>query len=61
MYFASFRPLPDGSSSLKADNNIWFMDKTPDGWTEPKPISFNINKSYHWKKEKEGKYPAFYK
>lgn len=56
MYFASFRPLPNGSSSVKADNNIWFMDKTPDGWTKPKPISGNINKSI-----KEGdQWPANY-
>lgn len=45
MFFASFRPLPYSSSSLKTDNNIWFMDKTQNGWTEPKPVSGSINKS----------------
>ena len=45
MFFASSRPLPDGSSSLKTDNNIWFMDKTSNGWTKPMPVLGNINKS----------------
>ena len=56
MFFASFRPLPDGSSSLKTDNNIWFMDKTLNGWTKPKPVLGSINKSM-----KEGNlWPNYY-
>ena len=42
-YFASFRPLPDGTSTQKYDSNIWYMDKTPEGWSEPTPIKGSIN------------------
>lgn len=56
MFFASYRPLPDGGTSQKYDNNIWYMDKTPQGWSEPKPMPGGINKSM-----KEGnRWPANY-
>ena len=45
LYFASYRPLPDGSTIEKYDSNIWYMDKTNNGWSTPKPVSNNINQS----------------
>ncbi len=44
-FFASYRPLPDGSTSHEMDMNIWYMDKTSTGWSSPKPLSSKINKS----------------
>ncbi len=58
MFFASFRPLPDGSSTRKTDNNIWFMDKTPNGWSEPKPIAGGINQSMKVGDEWPARYEA---
>jgi antitoxin component YwqK of YwqJK toxin-antitoxin module len=45
LFFASFRPLLDGSSSQNTDMNIWFMDKKGSSWSDPKPLSNTINKS----------------
>lgn len=45
LFFASFRPLPDGSTQQKADNNIWYMNQTSEGWSEPQPVQGNINHS----------------
>jgi|GEM_PF-851077 len=55
-YFASFRPLPNGSTTQKMDMNIWVMDKTNSGWSEPKPLSGVINKSM----KKNNAWPANY-
>lgn len=44
LYFASYRPLPNKSTKRKTDSNIWFMDRTGSGWSEPKPVPGNINK-----------------
>ncbi|WP_299212825.1 hypothetical protein [uncultured Dokdonia sp.] len=45
LFFASYRPLPDGSTSQKMDMNIWYVDKINDTWSTPKPLSNVINKS----------------
>ncbi|MFD2562556.1 hypothetical protein [Aquimarina rubra] len=45
LYFASYRPLPDGSTTQKMDMNIWVMNKSYNGWSKPKPLSNTINKS----------------
>lgn len=45
LYFASFRPLPDGSTTAKYDMNIWVTTKVGDEWSDPKPLSSMINKS----------------
>lgn len=45
LFFASFRPLPDGNTRQSADMNIWYMNKTPDGWSHPQPIAGGINQS----------------
>ncbi|MEZ4859337.1 MAG: toxin-antitoxin system YwqK family antitoxin [Flavobacteriaceae bacterium] len=55
-YFASYRPLPDGNTSEKMDMNIWMMDKTNKGWSAPKPLSRDINKSM----QKGNVWPANY-
>lgn len=45
MFFTSNRPV--GSASGK--ENIWYSDRTPDGWSEPKPVSKEVNgMSLHW-------------
>jgi hypothetical protein len=45
LFFASFRPLPDGSSSRNTDMNIWYMDRKDNGWSTPKPLTNTINKA----------------
>ena len=44
-YFASYKPLPNGKTTQEMDMNIWVMDKTNNGWSEPTPLSNIINKS----------------
>jgi len=55
-YFASYRPLPNGTTTQKMDMNIWVMDKINNGWSEPKPLSNAINKSM----KKNNAWPANY-
>lgn len=45
LYFASYKPLPNGNTTQEMDMNIWVMDKTNEGWSEPRPLPGIINKS----------------
>jgi len=45
LYFASYRPLPDGSTTQPMDMNIWVIDRDVQDWSQPKPISGTINKT----------------
>lgn len=42
LYFYSKRPLP-GKSENNKNYDIWFVDKTPNGWSEPIYCGENIN------------------
>ena len=47
LYFNSGRPNPEQGNAKK--ENIWYVDRTPSGWSEPKPVSQVINRmSMHW-------------
>jgi len=47
LYFLSLRPLEPGGSTDK--ENMWFMERAPDGWSEPEPVSPLINAfDLHW-------------
>jgi ankyrin repeat protein len=47
LYFNSGRPNPEQGNGNK--ENIWYVDRTPSGWGEPKPVSQVINRmSMHW-------------
>jgi ankyrin repeat protein len=47
LYFNSGRPNPEQGIGKK--ENIWYVDRTPSGWGEPKPVSQVINRmSMHW-------------
>jgi len=47
LYFMSSRPLAGIPNSQK--QRIWFMDKTTDGWSEPKPVDPVVNeREMHW-------------
>jgi Tol biopolymer transport system component len=47
LYFNSSRPNPEQGNDRK--ENIWYVDRTPSGWGEPKPVSQIINRmSMHW-------------
>ncbi len=47
LYFNSTRPNPEQGNQQK--ENIWYVDRTPSGWGEPKPVSQMINRmSMHW-------------
>jgi len=56
LYFASYKPLPNGRTTQEMDMNIWVMDKTTSGWSEAKPLSESINKSM----KKDNAWPANY-
>lgn len=56
LYFASYRPLPNGKTTEKMDMNIWYMDRIDEKWSAPKPVSDMINKSM----EKGTIWPANY-
>ena len=45
LYFASYRPLPNGKTTEKMDMNIWYMNRINEKWSAPKPVSNMINKS----------------
>lgn len=46
LYFVSNRPLHKDSIKPK-DYDIWYVDRTNNGWTEPKNIGAPINTSAH--------------
>ena len=47
IFFISSRPLPDTSEDEK--ERIWFADRTPAGWSEPRPIDAAVNdQDMHW-------------
>jgi Tol biopolymer transport system component len=47
LYFLSLRPLePSGSAGKE---NIWFVERTPAGWSDPLPVSHLVNDfDQHW-------------
>ena len=47
LFFLSFRPIePEGPTDKE---NMWFVERTSGGWTEPKPVSPLINAfDLHW-------------
>jgi ankyrin repeat protein len=47
LFFLSLRPTePDGATDKE---NIWFVDRTADGWSDPRPVSPAINEfDLHW-------------
>jgi ankyrin repeat protein len=47
LFFISTRPLEKGGPEGK--ENIWVMEKTPTGWSVPRPLPPNINSlAVHW-------------
>jgi ankyrin repeat protein len=47
LFFLSFRPLKPGGPSDK--ENMWYVERTLEGWSEPKPVSPLINAfDLHW-------------
>jgi putative intracellular protease/amidase len=45
LYYNSQRPLP-GEEALSSRQNVWFVDKTEEGWGEPQFLGPSIN-DYH--------------
>jgi hypothetical protein len=47
-FFLSYRPIKKGDKSGKC--NIWAMDRTSNGWSEPRPLSSIVNSlnGIHW-------------
>jgi ankyrin repeat protein len=55
IYFISPRPLPGEIQS--GGEKIWYADRAPDGWSEPRPLDPNLNSiDMHWEfsLDKEG-------
>lgn len=47
LYFLSQRPLTMGDQEGK--ENIWYVERTADGWGEPKPVEQTVNEyDHHW-------------
>jgi ankyrin repeat protein len=47
VYFMSTIPLPDDPQSRK--ERIWYVDRTAEGWSEPKPVDPIVNDyPHHW-------------
>jgi ankyrin repeat protein len=47
VYFMSRMPLPDVPKSEK--ERIWFVDRTVEGWSEPKAVDSSVNDyPHHW-------------
>ena len=44
LYFGSVRPL-SGEGEPK-DNDIWYVDRLPDGWSEPENLGSSINSRF---------------
>lgn len=42
-FFGSERPIPNQPNEGNFDMNIWMMEKTDKGWSEPKPLPEPIN------------------
>ena len=46
LFFTSRRPMPP-EGGIK--ENIWFVERTAEGWSEPKPVSAEVNgMTLHW-------------
>lgn len=43
LFFHSARPHPDNVPGISAAFNIWSMDRTQDGWSEPKIMPVPVN------------------
>lgn len=56
LFFASYKPLPDGTTIDEMDMNIWYLDRIGDKWSAPKPLSQTVNKSM----KKDNVWPANY-
>jgi ankyrin repeat protein len=47
LYFISRRPLP-GETGMGSEK-IWFVERTPSGWAEPRPLDPKVNSvDMHW-------------
>jgi ankyrin repeat protein len=47
LYFISRRPLP--GEERRGNERIWYVDRTADGWSGPKPLDSNVNSTdMHW-------------
>jgi ankyrin repeat protein len=47
LYFLSLRPLQPGDDPNK--ENIWYVERTDSGWSEPRPVSAPVNAfNHHW-------------
>jgi len=46
IYFISQRPVP---GEREGSERIWFADRSPSGWSEPRPLDPNVNSmNMHW-------------
>jgi len=48
LFFTSQRPV-DSLSKNSRKENIWFVERTANGWSDPKPVSLEVNAlGLHW-------------
>ena len=47
LYYLSLRPLAPGGATDK--ENVWYVERTASGWSEPRPVSPLVNAfNHHW-------------
>ncbi len=44
LYYSSARQFNNNARNEDGDRNIWYVEKTEDGWSNPKPANFNTPK-----------------
>ena len=48
LFFTSQRPV-DSLNANTYKENIWFVERTPEGWSDPQPVSASVNALWlHW-------------
>jgi len=59
LYFISLKPLRNGERDGK--ENIWYMEKTDSGWSEPKPVGDAVNsRILHWQPSVDSNYNLYF-
>ncbi len=43
LFFHSARPVPESGPDKPAQFNIWYVDRTASGWSEPRPVGPPVN------------------
>lgn len=48
LYYCSYRPIEEGEKNDGYGINIWYVERSGETWTEPKPVGSPINTGYNF-------------